>query len=749
MKTIHRLSVGLFVTMLGASFGQRVFAQDTPSLTAVGSFGLEEIFVTARRFEEPLQDVPIGVTAFSSADIEARRLGDLADIALSVPNVVFSRERGQGLIAIRGFADEDPIVTSDPLVGLYIDGVYFARQQGGLFDMIDPERVEVLKGPQGTLFGKNTLGGAVSITSRIPQGDDSGFFRVTAGENERLNVEGSYDFGVTDALSLRVSGALKNRDCLARRVNDDGCLFDEDAKILRAYANYQPGDDLRVALILDGTWDDSGSQLLGASFLEPGVSFVEPLYELDRAVDPTLPPFDPVGIGEPFVQEGNLPTDDYLRNNGASLRLERGLYDNVTLLAITAYRDHESKQNNELDFFRATFFESEWFTFSKQFSQELILQGIAARDRLDWQVGVFYFDEDARTESFLGAPSAFGNGFNQFITSQAESLAGFSHVSYDLTDRLRLSGGLRYTTESRDFSARGDFANAPGGNGFVAPVSADDRWSATTPKVTLDFKPTNDQMLYATISEGFRSGGFNGNTSISDPTQVGYDPEFVTNYELGFKATFLDRRVQFNTAAYFMDYTDKQFSFARLNPDGTVVTVKDNAANAEVTGIELDLSVAVTEKLRFEAGYAHNDSKYTEIGEEVVTSVISIDSPFLYAPEDTANLSLQYTEPQFGGVGEVSFRVDMAYRDRIYFYPDVTVLANPVYGPSNFQERFTKVNARITYAPQDVSWSLALYGRNLTDKIIWERNLGLPAVGYDLPTWGEPRELGVELRVDF
>ena len=178
---------------------------------------LEEITVTARKVEENLQDVPISVVALSSSDIAARGLENLEDLALHVPNVNFSQWTGQAIISVRGIADQEHFVTSDPLVGVYVDGVYIARQQGGLLDLIDLERIEVLKGPQGTLFGKNTVGGAISVHSKKPQGEGDGYLKVTAGEDERVNLQGSYDFAITDDLSLSLSGLYKNRDCLLRR----------------------------------------------------------------------------------------------------------------------------------------------------------------------------------------------------------------------------------------------------------------------------------------------------------------------------------------------------------------------------------------------------------------------------------------------------------------------------------------------------------------------------------------------------
>ena len=713
---------------------------------------LEEITVTARKVEENLQDVPISVVALSSSDIAARGLENLEDLALHVPNVNFSQWTGQAIISVRGIADQEHFVTSDPLVGVYVDGVYIARQQGGLLDLIDLERIEVLKGPQGTLFGKNTVGGAISVHSKKPQGEGDGYLKVTAGEDERMNFQGSYDFAITDDLSLSLSGLYKNRDCLLRRENDNACMGDEDIKVFRAHANYEPSDAFSAALILDGSWNDSHSQVNGVNVVDPAGFFFF-FYNLARATDPTLPVYDPVGLGEPFVAEGNSPTDDDIQSLGASLQLEWDISDNLTVRSLTAYREFDAKANIEYDAFRATIFENTpLYTFSDQFSQELVLEGRAFDDQLNWLAGMYYFYEDARTDQTIRLPSsAFLGGFKVDPNSEAESISGFGHISYNLTERIRVSGGVRYTSETREFDSKASFLVAPGENGFLSPVSNKDTFTAWTPKITLDYKPSNDILLYASLSRGFRSGGFNGQTSQSDPNFVSFDPEYVLNYELGFKSTLWDQRIIFNTSAYFLDYTDKQFAFQILDPEDNTkfISVRDNAAKAEVIGVETDLKVALTEKLKLEAGFAFNDSEYTDLRDDAVGLKITLDSPFLYAPKYTANLAVQYMEPDFAGIGSTSLRVDTSYKSRIYFNDSVAELEDPFCGPLNYQDDYGIVNARITFSPHNTNWTLTAYGDNLTDKIIYSRAYCQVGSGFDTPSYGLPREVGVEVRFDF
>ena len=740
----------IFFLVLSFISGWLLIADDTYAEDAAGPSAavLEEILVTARRKEESLQNVPMSVTAFSGADIEARGILNLSDVALSVPNVNFSKNIGIAVVSIRGIADEDLLVTADPLVGIYVDGVYLARLQGGFLDIVDAERIEVLKGPQGTLFGKNTIGGAINIVSKVPEGEGTGYVKAQAGEDGRFNLQGLYDFGVHEDLSVTINGMYKSRGCLVRRESDDACLDDEDVRLIRAYANYQPNDGFRAALILDGTWDDSHSQVMGITAYEPAGLF-EFFYDLDRLGDPTLPPYAPVGLDKYSVTDGNAPTDERLRSYGVALQLEWALSDSTTLRSTTAYRDFEAIAFIEFDNFAATIFQNDGFeTFSETFSQELILEGSA--DRLEWLLGAYYFGEDGDNNSKIRVANSFATGgWNQFISSEVDSISGFAHLSFSVTDRVRLSGGARYTSEDREFSAAGDLVGLPPGNRLFQPLVGDDgSWDAWSPKVTLDFTPTDSMLVYGTVSRGFRSGGFNGNTTSSDPDLNRYDPEFVTNYEIGLKANW-SRRVTLDAAVYYMKYKDKQFSFQIAQPGGAPVAVKGNAAAAELIGVEVGLRAALTEYWLLEVGFAYNDSEYTKVRDDALGLRITLDSPFQYAPKRTANLSLQYLNPDLGGVGAASFRVDAAYKSRIYYNTVRSEIEHALFGPSNFQDDYVKLNARINFAPHNANWSTTLYAVNLTNKVVTDFNLGIPGFSFDRASYGQPREVGIEVRYDF
>ena len=711
---------------------------------------LEEIVVTSRRTEESIQDVPISITAFSSEEIEARRLAGIDDIALNVPNVHFTQMLGQAIVAIRGFSDDEYVVTADPLAGIYVDGVYVPRLQGAQLEVIEADQVEVLKGPQGVFFGKNTVGGAINIVSRRPRGDGSGYFLGTAGTDGRLDFQGSYDFGLTEDLSLKLTGLQKNRDCLLRRENDDVCVDNEDIQSFRAYANFQPSDDFRAALILSGTYDDSHSQLLGMNIIEDPVGHFVKQYNIQREEDPTLPPFEPVGLGQPFIAEGNSPTDDMIRTETTSLHFEWALTNDVTLHSTTAYTDFESQAFIEFDVFRETAFHNEpAITQSKSFSQEILLDGLANQGRLNWLAGLYYFQEEAKTTTNLRIPPHWATGgWSQFIYSDVESLGGFGHVTINLSNRWSIAGGARYTTEFRSFSAHGDFLAGPGESGFLARISNEDTWNAWTPRASLNFQPNDNVTVYGAVSEGFRSGGFHGNTTVADPESARYDPEEVTNYEIGLKTSW-QGRASVSSAVYFMDYEGKHFIYILAVPGGTPISVRGNAAAAKILGAEAELTIAVTDNLRIDAGIASNRPEYTAINSEALEARLSLDSPFMYTPERSANLGVEFTSANLGGWSEASFRLDANYKSRIYFNTVVADIEHPICGPYNSRDPVTKINARAHFSPHGSNWNFTLYGHNITDKMLWDRNLCIPGTGFDTPAYGQPREVGLEVRLDF
>ena len=344
---------------------------------------IEEIIVTARKKEEVLQRVPVSVTALSGVDLEERSVADLQEVSRFAPNLyiapIGTASPDQATIFVRGIGNGDTLTTTDPGVGIYVDGVYYGRAQGGIMDIVDLDRIEVLRGPQGTLFGKNTTGGAISIVSNPPDDDLSGNVDLTFGNLKRLDVKGSMNLSIVeDVLSARLSMASKNRDCLFNRLSDGACYGDEDSKSYRAFLHYTPAENFVANLILDGT--DRDTHILPSRnivFNETGTL----VHAFNNAVEAGLIPgpqlrndIYPHNSDDPYVTDGNLPTEAATDVFGVSAHLQWNL-GSVTLHSITAYREIESYSSENTDSSTADFGEVFIGNTAEQFTQELRIDG--------------------------------------------------------------------------------------------------------------------------------------------------------------------------------------------------------------------------------------------------------------------------------------------------------------------------------------------------------------------------------------
>jgi len=708
---------------------------------------LEEIVVVARKREENLQDVPISISAFSAEALEARGAEDLVDVGRFVPNVNIGEVgSGRAHLTIRGIGNTDAYVTTDPAVGVYVDGVYLARAQGNLLDLLDLERVEVLRGPQGTLFGKNAIGGAINIVSKAPQGDGSGRLTITAGENERIDLAGAVDIGLGNDLAVRLSGISKNRGCLVRRVSDNGCFGDENSNALRAFARYAPGGKFTADVILDYTNRSSGPAWGGLLYANPG-SFILSTHNMLVASGAIVDvPFvvDAIGVGNPDVTDGNVSLENSLEVFGASAHLRWDVTDHISLHSISAYRTLDDRFTWDFDSSPASIFHNEpTTTESEQFSQEIRLDGATVDNRLSWTTGLYYFYEDSTTDETIKF-SVFP-GFTSVARSKVDSAGAFAHLSYAIADGVRLSGGVRYIYEKKRFEAQSNFVTAPPGVfDRLAPLSKSDNWEDLSPKIGVDVDVTDDVLVYASYSNGFRSGGFNGRTTIAN--EQSYDPESLDSYEVGFKSQLFDNKVRLNAAAFYLKYADRQFSAQRSDPDtGALIIILDNAAEARVLGGEAELTIAPTANLLANLTVGYNDSKFTRV--EPGTTSVTLDSPFTDAPAWTVSGGIQYTTPIDGWGGELTIRADAVYKSRTYF----TAVAAEIDAFRDFvsQPGYVLVNSRITYTTRDDDWSISLYARNITDKRYRNISFRNEFFGLAPALYGDPREIGISLTRNF
>ena len=726
---------------------------------------IEEIVVTARKKEENLQEVPISVTAFSGDDLEKRSIPDLQEVSRYAPNLYFSAigtaSPDQSTIFIRGVGNADSSTTTDPGVGIYIDGVYYGRSQGGIMDIVDIESIEVLRGPQGTLFGKNTVGGAINIVSKAPTGDLSGKIKISLGNLERLDVGGSVDLPIVkNLLNARVSLASKNRDCLFNRRSDNGCYGDENSKSYRAFLRFTPAENFIADVIIDGTerdahmlpsrnirFNETGGltgafNALVANGVLPGPQLRNDIY--------------PHNSDDPYVTEGNLPTDAKTDVFGIAGRL-RWEIGNVTLHSITAYREIDSFAPETTDSSTADFAEVMSFHTSEQFSQELRVDGgNLFNDRLDYVLGFYYLNEDATTDEpilLFNEPlthATFGFGPFRNATDQTiESIAGFSHFNFDLFEKVRLSGGVRYTHEKKDAVGARHAANVgdttpiqdvpiSSFNNYNFPVSKS--WDEFSVKVSLDYTLNDDVLFYSSASKGFRSGGFNSRADNVALWNTPFNPEIVWTYELGVKSDLLDNRLRLNVTGFYTDYTDRQVTdlittFNPITGQFQFLPTISNNGKAEVKGFELEAIGIVNDNFRIELNAGYTDIEFTD---DISKANGDVET---YTPKWTVAVAGEYSTA-VGELGDLSMRLDYNYRDKVALNIQPTDITT--------QKAFGLLNARATFYSADGNWEVAAYGRNLTDKVYKFFAIDqFGGVGLTRATYSDPREYGITIKRKF
>ncbi len=752
----------------------------TNSSTAV----LEEVVVTARKHEESLQATPIAVSAFTADDLEQRNLTNLMEVSAYAPNVaVSSTARGGGgpsaNVYIRGIGQDDFLFTTDPGVGIYIDGVYHPRTIGGVMDLLDLERVEVLRGPQGTLFGKNTIGGAINVVSAKPTGEPGGYVQVTAGNFNRIDARGSFDFSIMeDKLFSKVSFSTKNRDGYGDRFDfntgnkiDDG-LGDEGQTAARGALRWLAADNVTVDFSIDYTRRDQNSAPTVVTLIDTSNAVPSQLWN-GFVGGPAGTPYDgryiiPDNVEDSYGTGPNKVTLDAWGLNG-TIEWNMGW---ATARSITAYRTFDARFGRDGDGSPLPIVATDDSQEQEQISQEIQLFGNAIDDRLRWQTGFFYFDEfgqdrnDVRLTSGLfnalealpgtldgspiaspTAPGGAGNFINTLLDLDFDifnqiditSMAAFAQGTFDVSDRLSVTAGLRYTYEEKEYTL--EHRRIDSGTFIVPLTTVRNSWNELTPMGSIQFQWTDDLMTYATISEGFKSGGFNGRPIVAALVET-FDPESVTSYEIGIKSEWFDRRLRLNAATFYMDYKDLQINDISFSQNtGTLILRTDNIGSAEIQGLELEIQAVPMPGLDIGATLGYLDFDITSLDPTLQVQTVNLNTKNVRTPEWSASTHLQYTWP-WRDYGEFSVRGDWAFEDSSF-----SDIANT---PSVIRKAHSIVNARISFEMPKNGWQLTLLGTNLTNKrVINSGSSDLGAFGFTEAIYNRPREWGVTIRKTF
>lgn len=673
---------------------------------------IEEILVTAQKRTQSLQQTPISVMAYTADDLQQGVMEDLYDIGLHTPGLIVNKEI-VGKIYIRGIGAENLTIGGDPGVAVHIDGAYVARNSAAIFDLQDIERVEVLRGPQGTLYGRNATGGSINIISKKPTEEFYGRFGAEFGEYDRSRYSATVSGPlIRNRLLARATLMKSDRDGFVRNLTTGSKLDDEDLLVGRVSLTFLPTDSVTIDVSTDFSHDDGRP----APFKQ---------LEFSDLFEGVLGAVDPAGLRR-VAQESPVLEEQDQFGVAASLVWEM---ENMIFTSVTSYRDTEFEAVFDGDAVDITFQNFANFDDSDQFSQEFRLASVAG-GRWDWLVGLYYFTDDADTSISIPIPG-FGFDILHIADMSTDAYAVFSDVTYRVSEQFHLTVGLRYSSEEKEADQFSDF-------GFIPPLSQGlkEESDEFTPKFGASYFINDRAMLYASATRGFKSGGFTFNGF-----QSSFDPEFVWAYEVGLKSRWADSRLQVNVSAFYYDYTDLQVSKLENNA-GVIV----NAADATISGAELQIDAQPTERWSLYAGFSFLDATFdkflTEDPSNPLLGTINLDGNNLTrSPEFTANIGTQYVLP-LGGRGELSFRVDYQYQDESFFTAFNRQLSA--------QDSFELVNARIAYADEQKRWQIAAYVKNATDEDYFINILesgvetGKPE-GFVAP----PRTFGIQLAYTF
>lgn len=742
-----------------------LFITTNVSAQLVDEYVLEELIVTAQKRSESVQDIPISIAAFSDKQLTSLGIYETGDLGQFVPGLEIGNSSGEGsqlIFFLRGAGLNDFNTNNAGPIGLYSDEVYVSSPALSPFQMFDAERVEILKGPQGTIYGRNTTGGAIKFITKKPTRETKVSGRWRFGNNGANTVEGAVSGSLSETVSARVAISKDDSDGYGTNLSDGSSVNGVDTGAYRALLNIEPNDDLSILLNVHGARVDSqASSFSPLGTLDPITGEV-----CGNAAIAANQCVDRLGYQSPDNElDGNYSSNEnvYLRTTGAYAEVNYDVGD-ITFTSVTAFDTLDRTLPEESDGNPFSVFSVNYGVESDTFSQELRLTG--STSNMDWLAGVFYLDEEIiqsqtidlfrefraftggladPTGAITGAPILFARGIN---TQQLETGAIYGQVNYQLNDSWAATVGVRYTEESRTFNAIGQFEE-PETFGPEPEISyrfsgLETSSDAFSYRLAVEYKPTNEALFYGSVSRGFKSGGFNGgfldlDLELAAIQLEAYDPEFVTAFELGYKADFLNSRLRFNAAAFYNDFTDLQV-FSQVN-DGTLpILVLDNASDAQSSGIEIDVAAVLTDEWTVTLNAAFIDSELinfvsTNVGEDFSGNQIA------QTPETSISGILSYERSLWNG-GSLNVQGSFAYKDDLFF----TTENNPLVG----QEAYTLLNARMGYTPLSKNWSITAFVNNLTDER-YKTNVSdiRDITASYVRTFGSPRTYGLELSFEF
>jgi iron complex outermembrane receptor protein len=594
------------------------------------SGGLEEIVVTAQRREQDLQTVPIAISAFSAAELEKRQITKTLDLVNFVPNMIGSNNTSLGTAntySIRALNNTESIPTFDPPVGTYVDDVYITRQNANNLSFFDVERIEVLRGPQGTLFGRNTTGGAVNVIMRKPGEEFSGFVEAGFGRYNRFEGRVSADLPINDKVLTKLSAFYANDEGFTKNLTTNERINDENSKGVRGAARLRPGDSLLWDLSMDYIDTQQGNI---ANVYDPTTGDRITRSGLRKGTTGTA--FRGLLAGD----KQNWGLHNRVRVLSAISNLEFAVNPNLTINAITGFRglSHEfmTDRLTTVTFATGGAVNATDGDYD-QFTQEIKANGTAADGKLEYVAGLFYLDEDNVTDFADGNNTNAATGVvttfaDRILTNTTKSIAGYAQVDFNATDQLKLTAGIRYTDEKKEI----DFQ--PNANPRIAPanvfstrdiiaggIPVSRKTKLWTPRFAVNYQATDDALLFVSATRGFKSGGWNAR-GTNPGAILPFDPEIVWNYEAGARTDW--DRVRFNVTGFYMDVKDFQLPAASLNPvTGQTLFITGNFAGIKNYGVETELTAAPTENFNVFVALGLQKAEYKNLSTSVANQLAS------------------------------------------------------------------------------------------------------------------------------
>ena len=707
-----KLALAMMLALSGqtALFAQENSAQETD---AEEMKGLEKIQVTARRTVESIQEVPVAITSVSGEELAEQGMLVITEVQALSPNTTLQRSRGTNSTItafIRGVGQQDPLWGYEPGVGIYIDDVYVARPQGAVLDILDVERIEVLRGPQGTLYGKNTIGGAIKYVTNPMSGDAEFNVQTAVGSFQQRDLRVTGQYPLADNFYVGFGFADLSRDGFGSYLESDlpdqnRENYNKDLSAARITLEYEATDDLFFRLAWDKTQDDSNA--LGGRRLLPSLLTDAPVPE------------------NVFDSYTSLPTENKVELEGISFTATWHLNDEATLKYIAADRESYSPTNIDFDNTPLRIFDVPAIYDDEQTTHELQLNYVT--DGFSLVSGLYYFDGESCGQfqailEVLGQVAFSTPGLTREVSgcSNSTSKAFYAQSSFDLAQKWSMTLGARYTKDEREATVNNGLifdtvypstgwvsgTSRPAGELVPRVLDAQDDWSRFTPRVGVEYQYSDDIMFYSSYSQGFKSGTFNPRATTAEPAA---DPEIVDSYEIGMKSEWNDN-LRFNLTWFTLDHQDRQYisilpgdGFADLNQRLA------NAGESEADGIEAEVIYMVNDSLNFSLNLGWIDAEFTEVLDTNPDTGEQFNRADQFTisntPDLTYNLAMNYMFDN--EYGDFVFNANYYFRDDYVLFEENSLLSQDAYG---------MLNVSLNWFSPDGNWNAGLHLKNLTDE---------------------------------